>query len=165
MGFLLKDMYRHMRNWLSSKHAFERCQEIIAEAFNILGRNGTHCVLCPSSLQVRVWFKVFSGCFSDCGACRRPGWGGPTLGDSTWGVRALVNRLRELLPVLWSTCAQIPNFVCFLYLERIQCSSLLWQKEVGRLYWGAPGRRAQLGLRTSIKLSSTGDDERLKMPV
>lgn len=68
--------------------------------------------------------RCSQGCFSDCRACQRPGWGGPTLGDSKWGIRALVNRLRELLPVLWSKCAQIPNFVCLLYLERIQCSSL-----------------------------------------
>lgn len=86
------------------------------------------------------------GCFSDCRACRRPGWGGATLGDSKWGIRALGNRLTELL-CCEANVLRFPTLYVVYTWREFSAAFFAVIEGSGRLYSRAPGRRAQLGLR------------------
>ena len=153
-----------MRNWLSSKHAFEKCQEIIAEAFYILGRNGTHCILCLTTGESLVQ-GVLRGVLVTLGPARDldevvPPWGIPSGGFGHWLTGSeSYSRCYE------ANVLRYPTLYVFYTWREFSAALFAVTGGSGRLYSGAPGRRAQLGLRTGIKLSSTGDDERLKMPV
>lgn len=137
--FFFEDIYRHMRNWLSSKHAFEKCQEIIAEAFYPL--HTVSILTTGESLVQGVLRGVLVTVAGDLDKVVPP-WGIPSRAFGHWLTGSQSYSLCCEANVL-----RYPTLYVFYTWREFSAPFFAVIEGSGRLYSRAPGRRAQLGLR------------------